>query len=112
LRRQQVRKARIVSDPGIVPAHRAASAPLEVVLRCVDRRLDPADAVAAGLGVGWLLCPLGDARAGLKRLEPPPAELDTQVWVLTHPDLKRVARIHALTDFLYDRLSKDPRLAH
>jgi DNA-binding transcriptional LysR family regulator len=78
----------------------------------VDSLVAMADAVAAGLGLGWLLCPLGDSRAGLKRLEPPPAELDTQVWVLTHPDLKRVARIHALTDFLYDRLSKDPRLAH
>jgi hypothetical protein len=32
--------------------------------------------------------------------------------VLTHPDLKRVARIKALTDFLYERLSTDPRLAH
>lgn len=71
-----------------------------------------ADAVAAGAGVGWLLCPLGDARDGLQRLGPPPPELDTQIWVLTHPDLKRVARIRALTDFLYERLSQDPRLAH
>jgi DNA-binding transcriptional LysR family regulator len=78
----------------------------------VDSLVAMADAVAAGFGVGWLLCPLGDARATLKQVEPPLAELDTQVWVLTHPDLKRVARIHALTDFLYERLSRDPRLAH
>ena len=71
-----------------------------------------ADAVAAGFGVSWLLCPLGDALPGLVRLREPPRDLDTQVWVLTHPNLKRVARIRALTDFLFHRLSNDPRLAH
>jgi DNA-binding transcriptional LysR family regulator len=69
-------------------------------------------AVAAGFGVGWLLCPLGDATEGLVRLRDPPPELDTQIWVLTHPDLRTVARIKALTDFLHEQLSVDPRLAH
>jgi DNA-binding transcriptional LysR family regulator len=82
-----------------------------VVLR-VDSLVTLADAVAAGIGAGWLLCPLAAARPGLVQLAAPPPEFDTQVWVLTHPDLKRVARIHALTDFLYERLSNDPRLAH
>jgi DNA-binding transcriptional LysR family regulator len=86
-------------------------APERIVLR-VDSLVALAQAVAAGFGVGWLLCPLGDARTGLTRLKPPPAEFDTQVWVLTHPDLRRVARIKALTDFLYARLSVDPRLVH
>lgn len=86
-------------------------APERVVLR-VDSLVAMAHAVASGFGVGWLLCPLGDARAELTRLEPPRAEFDTQIWVLTHPDLRRVARIKALTDFLHERLSIDPRLAH
>jgi DNA-binding transcriptional LysR family regulator len=86
-------------------------APDRVVLR-VDSLVAMAQAVEAGMGVGWLLCPLGESRTGLKQLQPPVAELDTQVWVLTHPDLKRVARIKALTDFLHERLSADPRLAH
>lgn len=85
--------------------------PAERIALRVDSLVTMAEAVAAGLGVAWLLCPLGEAR-GLKRLEPPPIEFDTQVWVLTHPDLKRVARIKALTDFLYERLSADARLAH
>jgi DNA-binding transcriptional LysR family regulator len=68
------------------------------------------DAVASGFGVSWLLCPLGDALPELVRLRDPPLELDTQIWVLTHPDLKRVARVKALTDFLFERLSSDPRL--
>jgi DNA-binding transcriptional LysR family regulator len=85
-------------------------APERVVFR-VDSLVSMAHAVAAGFGVGWLLCPLGDAREELKRIEAPRADFDTQVWVLTHPDLKRVARIKALTDFLYERLSSDGRLA-
>ena len=32
-------------------------------------------------------------------------EFDTQVWVLTHPDLRNVARIKALTDHLHEQLS-------
>jgi len=82
-----------------------------IVVR-VDSLVTMADAVAAGFGVGWLLCPLADARPGLVQLQPPQDELDTQIWVLTHPNLRRVARIRALTDFLYDRLSIDPRLKH
>jgi DNA-binding transcriptional LysR family regulator len=70
------------------------------------------DAVAAGVGVGLLLCPLAQAHAKLVRLQPPMESLDTQVWVLTHPDLRSVARVKALTDFLYERLSADPRLSH
>jgi DNA-binding transcriptional LysR family regulator len=70
------------------------------------------DAVAAGVGVGLLLCPLAEAHAKLVRLQPPMESLDTQVWVLTHPDLRSVARVKALTDFLYERLSADPRLSH
>lgn len=80
-----------------------------VVLR-VDSLVTLADAVAAGFGVGWMPCPLAEARGGLEQLRAPPADLDTQVWVLTHPDLKRVARIRALTEFLHARLSLDPRL--
>jgi DNA-binding transcriptional LysR family regulator len=82
-----------------------------VVLR-VDSLVALADAVAAGFGVGWLLCPLAAARPGLERLQPPPDEFDTQVWVLTHPDLRGVARIRALTGFLHDALAADPRLEH
>jgi len=86
-------------------------APERVVLR-VDSLITLADAVAAGFGAGWLLCPLAAARPGLERLRAPPPEFDTQVWILTHPDLKRVARIRALTDFLHEALTTDPQLAH
>ncbi|KFL37258.1 LysR family transcriptional regulator [Arenimonas donghaensis] len=86
--------------------------PAERVGLRVDTMVSLADAVAAGAGVGWVLCPLASQRAGLVQLREPLAAFDTQVWVLTHPDLKRVARVKALTDALFDALSSDPRLGH
>ncbi|HEX6706940.1 MAG TPA: LysR family transcriptional regulator [Albitalea sp.] len=78
----------------------------------VDSLVGMVDAVVHGAGVGMLLCPLADARAELVRLAPPDPALDTQIWILTHPDLKQVARIRAFTQFLFESLSVDPRLAH
>ena len=90
----------------------ARHVPEEKVVLRVGSLVAMGQAVSMGVGVGWLLCPFGDAADGLERLVPPVPELDTQVWVLTHPDLRRVARIKALTDFLYEQLSSDPRLTH
>jgi DNA-binding transcriptional LysR family regulator len=77
-----------------------------------DNLIGMTDAVDAGIGVGMLLCPLADMRPGLVRLKEPMRQMDTQIWVLTHPDLKPVARIRALTDFLYERLRLDARIMH
>ncbi|MNN91603.1 hypothetical protein D3C81_2097370 [compost metagenome] len=48
---------------------------------------------------------LADGDRQLVQIEPPSEDLDTQVWVLTHPDLKDVARIKAFTDFIHARLA-------
>jgi hypothetical protein len=53
-----------------------------------------------------LLCLLADAKPGLVRLADPDPALDTDVWILTHPDLRRVNRIRLFTAFLFDRLSR------
>ena len=82
-----------------------------VALR-VDSLVGMVDAVAHGVGAGLLLCPLADARSELVRLAPPDPALDTQVWILTHPDLRQVARMRVFTQFVFDALSVDVRLAH
>jgi len=82
-----------------------------VALR-VDSLVGMVDAVVHGLGVGLLLCPLADARSELVQLAPPDRALDTQVWILTHPDLRQVARMRVFTQFVFDALSVDVRLAH
>ena len=63
------------------------------------------DAALAALGVAALPCYLGDTAPGLVRLSPPIPEMVTALWVLTHDDLRRTARISAFTEFLAHALS-------
>ena len=82
--------------------------------RCVlriDSMLGMADAVRHNTGVGLLLCILGDEQPELIRLNEPFDDLDTDLWILTHPALKRVARIKAFSDFLDKRLRASDKLA-
>lgn len=85
--------------------------PAERQVASVDSLLGMAGAVEAGMGAGMLLCLLADRRAGLVQLAPPDPALDTELWILSHPDLRRVKRIRAFTDFLAEDLSKHPALA-
>lgn len=65
---------------------------------------------ASGMGVAVIPCCLGDPDPRLKRVAPPIAELDTSMWVLTHPQLKSSARIASLTTFLAKSLRRDRAL--
>jgi DNA-binding transcriptional LysR family regulator len=84
--------------------------PIERQVLSVDSLLGMAGAVEAGLGVGMLLCLLAERRRGLVQLAPSDPALDTELWILSHPDLRRVKRIRALTDFLFQELSQHPGL--
>lgn len=82
-----------------------------IVVR-VDSLVGMVAAVRYGMGLGMLLCLLADEETELVRLAEPVDELDTDLWILTHPALKGVARIKAFTDFLYDRLRASDKLFH
>ena len=47
---------------------------------------------------------LGDASQILTRVEFPTEELTTGLWILTHPDLVRSARVHAFIDHFSEAL--------
>ncbi|RAR63013.1 LysR family transcriptional regulator [Onishia taeanensis] len=66
----------------------------------LDSMLGMFSAVREGAGVAVLPCYLADADSRLVRLSEPLAELSTDLWLLTHPDLRRVARIRAFLDFI------------
>lgn len=83
--------------------------PARVAMR-VDSLVGLADAVSAGLGVGLVLCALGEARPELVRLAEPLPEFDTQVWILTHPDLRQVRRIRVFIDHMVEQLQADPNI--
>jgi DNA-binding transcriptional LysR family regulator len=82
-----------------------------IVVR-VDSLVGMVAAVSQGMGLGMLLWLLADGEKDLVRLAEPLNELDTDLWILTHPALKGVARIKAFTDFLYDRLRASDKLFH
>lgn len=66
----------------------------------VDSLLGMLAAVREGLGQAVLPCYLADDDARLVRVGEPIPELATDLWLLTHPDLRRVARIRALMEFV------------
>lgn len=66
----------------------------------VDTLMGMLAAVRDGIGVAVLPCYLGDSEESLARIGQPVAELSTDLWMLTHPDLRRVARIRAFVDFV------------
>jgi DNA-binding transcriptional LysR family regulator len=82
-----------------------------IVVR-LDSLLGMVAAVRNGMGLAMLLCLLAEDKKDLVRLAEPVNELDTSVWILTHPTLKRVARIQAFTDFLYEKLRASDKLFH
>jgi DNA-binding transcriptional LysR family regulator len=57
-------------------------------------------AVRAGVGVAVLPCYMGDADRELVRLGEPVTELSTDLWLLTHPDLRRVVRIRVFMEIV------------
>jgi DNA-binding transcriptional LysR family regulator len=85
--------------------------PDERIAMRVDSLIGMVDAVRHGIGVGMLLCLLADDEKNLVRLAEPADALDTDLWILIHRDVRRVARIKALSGFLYKRLASSDKLA-
>jgi DNA-binding transcriptional LysR family regulator len=72
--------------------------------------LNQASAARAGLGLAVLPCFLADGDPRLQRVGEPLSELETELWLLTHPDLQRTARIRALLDLLFEGLRRQRAL--
>ncbi len=56
------------------------------------------EAIASGIGIGLLPCFEGDSDPALARLREPEPELRADLWLLTHQDLRRAARVRAFMD--------------
>ncbi|MGA4634912.1 LysR family transcriptional regulator [Pseudomonas solani] len=70
---------------------------------CISYRTDSVAAagvaIAAGLGFGFLPCMLGDITPGLVRVGPVVPELNDELWLLTHQDIRRSWRVKAFMTF-------------
>lgn len=72
-----------------------ARAPADAIGYRTDSVAGAAAAIAAGLGAGYLPCMLGDLATDLQRIGPLEPELDDDLWLLTHPDIRRSGRVFA-----------------
>jgi DNA-binding transcriptional LysR family regulator len=77
-----------------------------VVIRC-NRWMSQLSAVRAGLGLGALPRFLANPQADLIRVLPPEPATASKLWLLTHPDLQRAARVLALMDTLARNLHRE-----
>lgn len=67
-------------------------------------------AVRAGMGIGRLPCFLGDPDPELMRLPGVEPTRYFDIWILTHPDLKNVARIRTFLRFAADSFKENAGL--
>lgn len=81
----------------------------ERVLR-FDSLLAIREMCAAGAGLSALPCYLGDSDSRLVRVREPIKEMTTVLWILTHPDLIRTARVRLFLKFLALALGKQRSL--
>lgn len=81
-----------------------ARVPAERIVYRASSLLALRAAALAGLGVAPLPCYLAEAEPGLRRVAAPLPEMAAALWLITHPDLRRSARVRAFLDFMGDRL--------
>jgi DNA-binding transcriptional LysR family regulator len=69
-----------------------------------------AEAIEQRLGIGHLPCFIGDSRPGLARLAPPHDNFSTDLWLLTHADLRHSPRVRVFLDFLAAEIAKQRKV--
>lgn len=76
-------------------AHKAPEAPVTIV----NTVMGVFEMVRQGLGVAALPCYLGENQPELVRVHDPDRHHAGDLWVLSHPDIRRSARVHAFFAF-------------
>jgi DNA-binding transcriptional LysR family regulator len=64
------------------------------------------DAIKQGFGAGRLPCAMGDRDPELERVPDIPLEDGTQLWMLTHVDVRSNARIRVFRDYMLDFMAE------
>lgn len=85
-----------------IVAERAGEEPVALRLNTVTGLRE---AVRAGLGIGPVPCFLGDACPDLRRLGGIEPDLATDLWLLTHPDLRQAMRVRVFMDFMAEAIA-------
>lgn len=84
------------------------AAPGEAFAYRTDSLLNQLVAAKAGVGLALLPCYLGDGEPNITRaLREPIDELEGELWIVTHADLKGTARVRAFFDLVGEGLSRE-----
>lgn len=87
------------------------TAPVEAIAYRTNSVVNQFVAVKAGIGLALLPCYLGDGDADLVRALPHPLpEIAGELWIVTHVDLKRTARVRAFFDVIGGGLAREREL--
>ena len=78
---------------------RAVGPDCDIVRRC-SSVLSLLFAAQSGFGLTLLPCHIGDQEAGLIRVIDPQPDLTGDFWMLTHPRLRKQAKVRAFFDFM------------
>jgi DNA-binding transcriptional LysR family regulator len=80
-----------------------------ISVRC-DNPLIQADAAINGIGIAELACFLGDDSPDLVRIWPAEQPIVRPVWLIVHQDLRRSARIKAVSAAIVDAFQRESKL--
>ena len=72
-----------------------------------NSHLEMIEATRSNIGCGVLSCLIADSHGELQRLYPGKIYHDQDIWLVTHADIHKNARIRALFDFLVEALEED-----
>ncbi|CAD5254730.1 LysR family transcriptional regulator [Bosea sp. 62] len=89
-----------------VVLYRQKHIPADQTVYKLNTVLGLAEAVEAGIGIGFLPCFIADKRPALVRLAPPQTGYAADLWLLTHPDLRHSPRVRLFLDFMAAELAK------
>jgi len=87
------------------------TAPAEAFVYRTNSLLNQLVAAKAGIGLAPLPCYLGDGETDITRaLREPLHDLEGELWIVTHADLKGTARVRAFFDLVGEGLSREKEL--
>lgn len=85
----------------------AARVPSERVVHRSNSILAIEEAARAGLGLAVIPCYQGERAPNLVRVSDTIPEAMTPIWLLTHRDLRRVARVRVFLDFMAEAIARE-----
>ncbi len=81
----------------------------EVVIKLTST-VSLAEFARSGVGLAAIPCFLGDKDPGLTRVITFDDKVASDIWLLTHPDLRHSPKIRAVLDFMFDEIRLDEKL--